>query len=153
MGSRLAAPPASLLLCLCAVACGSGKLAAVKTSSSPKQPAWMVRAPQDPDALYFTGAREGSASLDEGKDSALAAARDQAAQYIGVEISAEHSDVMSTEEAENKASDKIRSRAQAVIRSAELADLYYEKISREAGSGTIDRYDVWALAADCQVET
>ena len=105
----------------------------------------MARAPSDPDALYFTGAREGSASLDEGKDSAMAAARDQAAQYIGVEISAEHNDVMSTEEAENKASDRIRSRAQAMIRSAELADVYYEKISREAGSGTIDRYDVWVL--------
>ena len=127
------------------LACGPEKLAAVKTSSAPRPPAWMARAPKDSDALYFTGAKEGSASLDEGKDAAMAAARDQAAQFIGVEISAEHSDVMSTDEAENKSSDKIRSRAQAVIRSAELADVYYEKISREAGSGTIDRYDVWVL--------
>ncbi len=145
MASRRAALVAAAALCLGAVACGPEKLAAVKTTSAPKQPAWMARAPKDPDALYFTGAKEGSASLDEGKESAMAAARDQAAQYIGVEISAEHNDVMSTEEAENKASDRIRSRAQAVIRSAELADVYSEKISREAGSGTIDRYDVWVL--------
>jgi hypothetical protein len=145
VASKRAALVAVATLCLGAVACGPEKLAAVKTSSSPKAPAWMARAPKDADALYFTGAKEGSSSLDEGKESAMAAARDQAAQYIGVEISAEHNDVMSTDEAENKASDKIRSRAQAVIRSAELADVYYEKISREAGSGTIDRYDVWVL--------
>ena len=133
-----------LLLALGIAACGSS-VQAVKTTSSPKQPAWMARAPKDADALYFTGAKEGSSTLDEGKASAMAAARDQAAQFIGVEISAEHNDVMSTEAAENKASDKIRSRAQAVIRSAELADVYYERISREAGSGTVDRYDVWVL--------
>jgi hypothetical protein len=75
----------------------------------------------------------------------MEAARGQAAQYIGVEISAEHSDVMSTEEAENKAKDVVQTRANAVVRSAELADVYYEKISRESGSGTIDRYDVWVL--------
>ena len=132
-------------LALLAAACGPAKVAAVRTSSAPKQPAWLTRAPQAPDAVFFSGAREGASSLDEGKASAMAAARDQAAQFVGVEISAEHSDVMSTEEAENKASDKIKSRAQAVIRSAQEADVYWEKISREAGSGTIDRYDVWVL--------
>src|SRR5260370_41960376 len=60
-------------------------------------------------------------------------------------MSAEHSDVMSNEESENKAKDVIQARANAVVRSAELADVYYEKISRESGSGTIDRYDVWVL--------
>ncbi len=131
------------LLALCA--CGPEKLAAVKTTSSPKPPAWLTKAPSGGDALYFTGAKDGSASLEEGKDSAMEAARGQAAQYIGVEISAEHSDVMSTEEAENKAKDVVQTRANAVVRSAELADVYYEKISRESGSGTIDRYDVWVL--------
>jgi hypothetical protein len=62
-----------------------------------------------------------------------------------VEISAEHHDVMSTEEAENKAKDTVKSRANAMLRSAELADVYYEKISREVGAGTVDRYDVWVL--------
>lgn len=129
---------------LFAAACG-GEKPAVKTSSSPKQPAWMTRATNSSDALFFTGAKEGAGSLDEGKDSALESARSQAAQYIGVEISAEHSDVMSTEEAENKAKDTVKSRATAMVRSAELADVYWEKISREAGSTTIDRYDVWVL--------
>jgi hypothetical protein len=126
-------------------ACGPEKTAAIKTSSSPKPPAWLARTTSDSQTLYFSGAKEGSSSLEEGKASAVEAARGQAAQYIGVEISAEHSDVMSTEEADNKAKDTVKSRATAMVRSAELADVYYEKISREAGSGTIDRYDVWAL--------
>ena len=121
------------------------KPGAIKTTSSPKPPAWLARATSDSQTLYFTGAKEGASSLEDGKESAVEAARSQAAQYIGVEISAEHSDVMSTEEAENKAKDTVKSRATAMVRSAELADVYYEKISREAGSGTIDRYDVWAL--------
>jgi len=127
------------------VACGTQKPAAIKTTSSPKPPAWLARTPSDSQALYFSGAKEGASSLEDGKESALEAARGQAAQFIGVEISAEHSDVMSTEEAENKAKDTLKSRATAMVRSAELADVYYEKISREAGSGTIDRFDVWAL--------
>lgn len=130
---------------LLGTACGAEKAAAVRSSSAPKQPAWLTRAPQAPDAVFFSGAKEGAGSLDEGKSSAMASARDQAAQFVGVEISAEHSDVMSTEEAENKTSDRIKSRAQAVIRSAQEVDVYWEKISREAGSGTIDRYDVWVL--------
>jgi hypothetical protein len=126
-------------------ACGPSTPAAVKTSSSPKSPAWLTKAPNTSDALFFSGAKEGAPSLDDGKGSALESARSQAAQFIGVEISAEHSDVMSTEEAENKAKDTVKSRATAMVRSAELADVYWEKISREAGSGTIDRYDVWVL--------
>ena len=136
---------AAVAVALIAAACGPERPAAVKTASSPKQPAWMARTTSDSQTLYFSGAKEGASSLEEGKDSALEAARGQAAQYIGVEISAEHSDVMSTEEAENKAKDTVKSRANAMVRSAELADVYYEKISREAGSGTIDRYDVWVL--------
>lgn len=127
------------------IACGTEKPAAIKTASAPRPPAWMTRTTSDSQTLYFSGAKEGSSSLEDGKDSALEAARSQAAQYIGVEISAEHSDVMSTEEAENKAKDTVKSRATAMVRSAELADVYYEKISREAGSGTIDRFDVWVL--------
>jgi hypothetical protein len=132
---------AALLL----AACGSGRPAAVRTTSSPKPPAWLAKAPGSSDTLYFSGAMEGASSLEDGKAGALDSARSQAAQYIGVEISAEHSDVMSTEEAENKAKDVTKSRAAAMVRSAELADVYYEKVSREAGSGTIDRFDVWVL--------
>jgi hypothetical protein len=138
-------PTAVAALALLLAACGSDKPAAIKTASSPKPPAWLARATSDAQTLYFSGAKEGASSLEDGKEAAIEAARSQAAQYIGVEISAEHSDVMSTEEAENKAKDTVKSRATAMVRSAELADVYYEKISREAGSGTIDRFDVWAL--------
>jgi hypothetical protein len=137
--------PAVLAVVALLAACGTDKPAAIKTSSAPKAPGWLAKAPSGGDALYFSGAKEGAPSLEEGKQSALEAARGQAAQYIGVEISAEHSDVMSTEEAENRAKDTVKSRANAMVRSAELADVYYEKISREAGSGTIDRFDVWVL--------
>src|SRR5438132_10260519 len=136
---------AAVVVALIAAACGPEKPAAIRTSSSPKPPAWLAKTTSDSATLYFSGAKDGASSLEEGKGSALEAARSQAAQYIGVEISAEHSDVMSTEEAENKAKDTVKSRANAMVRSAELADVYYEKISREAGSGTIDRFDVWVL--------
>jgi hypothetical protein len=138
--------PATGLLAVLAFACGPEKPAAVKTSSAPKPPMWLVKAPSDSSTLYFSGAKEGASSLAEGQEAALEAARSQAAQYIGVEISAEHSDVMSTEEAENKAKDTVKSRANAMVRSAELADVYYEKTTRDVGGGsTYDRFDVWAL--------
>ncbi|HEY4769187.1 MAG TPA: hypothetical protein VIH51_01135, partial [Myxococcales bacterium] len=139
MRSRLCAL-AAFALCAC-----GGEKAAVKTSSSPRPPAWLAKAPSSSETLYFSGAKEGASSLEEGKTSAIESARSQAAQYIGVEISAEHHDVMSTEEAENMARDTVKSRANAMLRSAELADVYYEKISREVGSGTVDRFDVWVL--------
>src|SRR5260221_95850 len=122
-------------------ACGSDKPAAIKTASSPKTPAWMTRATSDSQTLYFSGAKEGSSSLEDGKAAALEAAKSQAAQFIGTEISAEHSDVMSTEEAENKAKDTVKSRATAMVRSAEVADVYWEKLSRPE----YDRFDVWVL--------
>lgn len=131
-------------LALLAAGC-AGAPAAVKTTSAPHPPAWMTRTPSDPDTLYFTGATEGATALEDGKTAALESARSQAAEYIGVEISAQHTDVMSTEEAENRARDTVKSRATAVVRSAELADVYYEKISRQVGEGTIDRFDVWVL--------
>ncbi|MCA1827381.1 MAG: hypothetical protein ABR567_07815 [Myxococcales bacterium] len=143
-GYRLPATGIALLAFL--FACGPEKPAAVKTASSPKPPAWLTKTTSDSATLYFSGAKEGASSLDEGKESALEAARSQAAQYIGVEISAEHSDVMSTEEAENKAKDTVKSRANAMVRSAEMADVYYEKTSRDVGGGnTYDRFDVWVL--------
>lgn len=80
---------------LALAACASEK-PAIKTSSSPRPPAWMAKAPASGESLYFTGGKEGAGSLDEGKASAVESARSQAAQYIGVEISAEHRDVMST---------------------------------------------------------
>jgi hypothetical protein len=137
----------SKLVALAALALAgcAGEKPAVKTSSSPRPPAWLAKVPPSSETLYFSGAKEGASSLEEGKTSAIESARSQAAQYIGVEISAEHHDVMSTEEAENKARETVRSRANAMLRSAELADVYYERISREVGSGTVDRYDVWVL--------
>jgi hypothetical protein len=140
VASSRACALAALVLAACA-----GERPAVKTASQPNPPAWLAKAPASSEVLYFTGAKEGSSSLEEGKDVALEAARSQAAQYIGVEIRAEHADVMSTEEAENKARDSVKSRATAMVRSAELADVYYEKISRPVGSGTVDRFDVWVL--------
>jgi hypothetical protein len=135
---------AALALTAALVAC-AGEKPALKTSSQPSPPSWLAKAPSSSDTLYFSGAKEGSSSLEDGKASALEAARSQAAQYIGVEISAEHSDVMSTEEADNKSKDTVKSRATAMVRSAELQDVYYEKISRAVGSGTVDRFDVWVL--------
>ncbi len=125
---------AALALCAC-----GGEKPAVKTSSSPKPPAWLAKVPSSAEMLYFSGAKEGASSLEEGKESATESARSQAAQYIGVEISAEHHDVMSTEEAENKAKDTVRSRANAMLRSAELADVYYERISREVGGAEVEK--------------
>ena len=88
MRSRLCAL-AAFALCAC-----GGEKAAVKTSSSPRPPAWLAKAPSSSETLYFSGAKEGASSLEEGKTSAIESARSQAAQYIGVEISAEHHDVM-----------------------------------------------------------
>ena len=115
----------AVAVALITAACGHDKPAAIKTSSSPRPPAWLARTTSDSQTLYFSGAKEGASSLEEGKDSALDAARSQAAQYIGVEIQAEHKDVMSTEEAENMARDTTKSRATAIVRSAEIADVYY----------------------------
>src|SRR5580692_4418933 len=92
----VASKSSALLLAAALAACG-GEKAAVKTSSQPTPPSWLAKAPSSGDTLFFSGAKEGSSSLEDGKASALEAARSQAAQYIGVEISAEHSDVMSTE--------------------------------------------------------
>src|SRR5437762_10462353 len=125
---------AALLL----AACGPERPAAVRTTSSPKPPAWLAKSPSSSDTLYFSGAKEGASSLEEGKASALDAARSQAAQYIGVEISAEHHDVMSTEEADNMARDTVKSRANAMLRAPELADLYYEQLAREDGPRPVD---------------
>ena len=57
----------------------------------------MVKVPQEGEVLYFSGAREGAVSLEEGTDAAMQAARAHAAEYIGVDVSSEHRDVMSTD--------------------------------------------------------
>lgn len=95
--------------------------------------------------VYFSGAKAGADSLDEGTASAADSARAQAAQYVGVEISAAHRDVSSTDLAQDQVEDEVHSRAAALIRSAQVADVYHERISRRAGATTIDRYDVWVL--------
>jgi len=134
----------ALALLACAIACSGGE-GAIRTTSAPRPPAWTMRPPQESGAVYFTGAKAGAESLEEGTASATDGARAQAAEYIGVDISAEHSDFSSTELAQDQVQDKVKSRSAALIRSAQLADVYYERISRRAGATTIDRYDVWVL--------
>jgi hypothetical protein len=133
------------LLTLLLFGCGAGAPAVVKVSSSPHAPGWILRPPQDGDTLSFTGAREGADSLAEGTDAAMQAARAHAAEFVGVNVSSEHRDVMSTDLGADGAQDTIRSRASALIQNARLADVYYEKYSRKAGETTVDRFDVWVL--------
>src|SRR5207244_5774005 len=64
-------PRASAALALLVAACGESKPAAIKTSSAPKPPAWLTRTTSDSQTLYFSGAKEGASSLDEGKESAI----------------------------------------------------------------------------------
>jgi hypothetical protein len=136
----------ALSLAAALAACGGGQgSGVVKTSSAPRQPGWLARPPQEPGVLYFSGAREGADGLEEGKTAATDAARAQAAQFIGVNISAEHRDVQSTDLAQDQVKDTVSSQTAALIRSAQVADVYYEKISRQAGATSIDRYDVWVL--------
>jgi hypothetical protein len=123
-----------------AAACGGGAVA-VRTASAPKQPAWIAKVTSSPDALWFVGAKEGAGTLDEGKAAALDSAQGQAAQYVGVKIRAAMIDVQSTDVADNVTRQKTTAQAQALIRSAEIADTYWEKLSREG----YDRYDVWVL--------
>lgn len=140
MASKRLAAVAALVF----AACASDK-PAVKTASAAKPPAWLTKVTSNSDMLYFVGSKEGAGSLDEGRAAALDAARAQAAQYVGVKIAASHVDVESTTVADNMARDQVQSQAQALVRSAELADTYSEKISREVGSGVVERYDVWVL--------
>jgi hypothetical protein len=119
--------------------------AVLKSASRPSPPAWIVRAPQSVEAIYFSGAREGASSLEEGKGAAAEAARARAAEFIGVDVSAEHLDVQSTDLAADRVQDTIASRTTALIRSARIDDVYYEKYSRKAGATTIEKFDVWVL--------
>ena len=125
--------------------CAAEAPAVAKTSSAPRPPAWTLRAPQDAETLCFAGAREGATSLEEGTDAATQVARAHAAEFIGVDVSSEHRDVMSTDVGADQVQDTVRSRAAALIRHARMADVYYEKYSRKAGATTVDRFDVWVL--------
>jgi hypothetical protein len=129
----------------CAAGCAAEAPQLVKTASAPKVPAWVLKVPQSDETLYFSGARDGASSLEEGTEAAAQSARAHVAEFIGVNLSAEHSDVQSTETAESRVSDTVKSRTAALIRSAELADVYHEKYSRRAGQTTVDRFDVWVL--------
>ncbi|MBS2022868.1 MAG: hypothetical protein JST92_10685 [Deltaproteobacteria bacterium] len=126
-------------------ACGTSAPAVIRTSSSPKEPAWLTRPMQEPGYLYFSGTRSGAESLEDGKGAALDIARGEAAKFIGVEISAEHTDVMSTDLASDQVKDTTKSRTQALIKNATLADEYWVKYSRQAGATTIDKFDVSVL--------
>lgn len=133
-------------LCIALIAgCAAEAPSVVKTASRPNPPAWIVKPPAAPDAAYFSGARENASSLEEGTAAATEAARAHAAEFVGVNVAAEHLDVQSTEIAENRVRDSVKSRTTALIRSARVDDVYYEKYSRKAGATTIDTYDVWVL--------
>lgn len=151
MRPRVLAAGALLFLAACAEA-----PSVVKTTSTPKPPAWLVKVPQEGETLYFSGAREGASSLEEGTDAATQAARAHAAEYIGVDVTSEHKDVMSTDLGVDRVTDTVKGRATALIRNARTMDVYYEKFSRKAGATTIDRFDVWVLIrlsrADLQAE-
>jgi hypothetical protein len=134
-----------VLAMACAAGCAAEAPHLVKTASAPKVPAWVVKVPQSDDALYFSGARDAASSLEEGTDAAAQSARAHAAEFIGVELSAEHKDVQSTEIATNRVTDTVKSRTAALLRSAEVAEVYYEKWSRRTGQTTIDLFDVWVL--------
>ena len=150
MKAARAAVPALALACgaaACLFACGGGAPSVIRTTSAPKQPAWLMRPPSESGALFFMGAKPGAESLEEGKTAAMDKARDEAAKYIGVNISSEFSSTASTEAGRDSvaATDTVKSRTTALIKSAELADIYWEKNSRIAGATTIDRWDVSVL--------
>jgi LPP20 lipoprotein len=128
-------------------ACGEPPPSVIRTSSSPKAPAWMNRQPSEPGALYFVGTKPSAESLDEGKTAAMDKARDEAAKYIGVNISSTFTSTASTDAASDsvQATDTVKSRTAALIKNAELVDVYWEKNSRIAGATTIDRWDVSVL--------
>ena len=130
-----------------AAACGSSAPSVIKTSSSPQLPSWITKAPpRGGGDMYFVGATTNADSLDDGKSAALNKARGQAAEYLGVRITASQNVVDSTNVAEQTNTDSVKARAEALIRGATIEDVYYERLSRQAGATSIDRYDVWVLA-------
>ena len=137
----------SAALLVAALAGCASAPAVLKTSSSPQPPAWVVKAPPHGGAdVYFVGNTGGAESLDDGKQAALNKARGQAAEYLGVQITAIQHIIESSDVGENKNSDSVQARAAALIKGATMEDVYYEKLSRQAGATVIERYDVWVLA-------
>ena len=138
---------AAVLGCALLAACGEPPPSVIKTTSTPKQPAWLTRPPSESGYLFFMGAMPGAESLDVGKTAAMDRARDEAAKYIGVNISSEFSSKTSTDQGRDsvEATDTVKSRTAALIKNAELADVYWEKNTRIAGATTIDRWDVSVL--------
>ena len=138
---------AGLVLAAVLAACGAPAPSVIKTTSSPKMPAWLTRTTQEPGALYFMGAKPGADSLEEGKTAAMDKARSEAAKFIGVDVSSEFSSTASTQAGGDsfQATDVVKSRTMALIKNAELVDVYWEKNSRIAGASTIDRWDVSVL--------
>lgn len=143
--SRGGAP--ALLVAVLLSACGGSAPAVIHTSSVPKPPGWLTRAPSEGGTLYFVGTKPGADSLDEGKTAAMDKARDEAAKYVGVSISSEFTSVVSTDAGRDsaEATDTVKSRTQALIKNAEQVDVYWEKNSRQAGATSIDKWDVSVL--------
>jgi hypothetical protein len=137
----------ALLACAALCACGDDKPSVIKTQSAPKVPMWLTRPPSEAGVLYFMGTKPNADTLDEGKTAAMDKARDEAAKFIGVQISSSFTSTTSTDNGRDSvsATDTVKSRTQALIRNAELADVYWEKSSRLAGATTIDHWDVSVL--------
>ena len=134
-------------LCGLSVACGAPPPSVIRSTSNPKLPAWLNRPPSEQGVMYFMGAKPGAETLEDGKTAAMDKARGEAAKYIGVDVSSEFSSTASTDAGSDSfsATDVVKSRTMALIKNAELVDVYWEKNSRIAGASTIDRWDVSVL--------
>jgi hypothetical protein len=140
-------PLQTLPLLALLAACGAPPPSVIKTTSTPKQPAWLTKVPGEAGAKYFSGFKSGAETLDEGKSTATDAARVEAAKFIGVDVSGEFKSVSATDAAGDSfsATDTVKSRTMALIKNADVVDVYWEKNSRIAGASTIDRWDVSVL--------
>src|SRR6478736_8369602 len=102
------------LLALGLVACGPPPPSVIRTQSVPKPPPWLTKTTQTGSELYFVGTRSGADSFEDGKQAALDKARAEAAKFIGVTVTAEHTDVMSTDLASDQVRDQTQSRTVAL---------------------------------------
>lgn len=143
VASRLMAMAGLLVL---AVAAGcSSKPEIIRNASAPNPPRWTQTLPQDQRYLYFVGAKSGAPSLEEGRSAALASALSQASQFIGVQVTARETVIDSTRAHESMVKSDVTATAGGEVRSAELADSYFESLSRIVGATQFDRFDVWVL--------
>lgn len=135
----------AIILGLLAVSACAKQPEIIRRSSAPAQPKWTQSVPRDSEYLYFVGAKSGAPSLEDGRAAALAVALGQASSFIGVSVQAGETVVDSTVAHENLVRSDVRSQTAGELRSAEIADTYFESMSRVVGSGVFERFDVWVL--------